>query len=163
MNQETDKPHIKPGAYEPLLWLERLQHDQEIQNKQIGELTKNVSALTSTVEAIVIAQRDMFSRANRPYPWGAVVGGFTLLGILAGLLVAPIQAALDRHDGSIMLLHELNRQGVEYHLKEARDEGAQSANIEWLMKMENRLDVHMDSHSASTTHNGEQHAKTHKE
>ena len=113
-------------------WLDRLERDQEIQNEQIGELTKNVSALTATVGTVVEQQRGLFGRANRPTPWGAIIGGVTLLGIMAGLLIAPIQKTMDRqYDRDVI--------AIEHELESAKLMAKNAADIEWLKRMEARV------------------------
>jgi hypothetical protein len=112
-------------------WLERFEHDQEIQNKEIGELTKNVSALTSTVQAMLDAQKAIFGRQNRPLPWGAVIGGITLLGICTGLIIAPIKENIEDQRHFDLRLMEIT-------LQDARSMGKLEERTHWIEKLEER-------------------------
>ena len=113
-------------------WLERFEHAQEIQNAQIGELTKNVSALTATVSTLGSQQKALFGRADRPYPWGALISAVTLLVLGATLIVSPMkedldqQRSFDTHTNDLMLKH-------------FEDVGAMKENLVWLNKLEARL------------------------
>jgi len=130
---------------DPLSWLDRFERAQEIQNKQIGEqnkqlgeLTSSVSALTATVGTIDSQQKALFGRANRPYPWGALVGGLSLIGICAGLLVAPINVRLTAQETATLLQQE-------HSIQNAREIGTIRENLRWQDKLEERLNSRIHS------------------
>lgn len=116
--------------------LERLERAQEIQDEQISELTKNVSSLTSSVHAMAEQQRALFGRADRPYPWGAIIGAVTLIGVCAGLLIAPIQQRLTSQE-------EFDTYMMQTLVKDAEQQGRHDENIRWLEKLEERTNDRM--------------------
>ncbi len=136
-------------------WLSRFEHDQDTQNKQIGKLTDMVTSLATTVGGLVSAvqsvtdnQKGIFHRQNRPPQWGAIIGALTMIVVFAGLLIAPMK----RQDELIMLALTRVIDRVEYldervnyklftHLEDdAYNTGKHDTQIEWLAKMEDRLD-----------------------
>ena len=119
-------------------WLEQYQHDQELQNQHISQLSKDVAHLTATLQSLVDNQKGLFSRANRPINWGAIIGGVTLLGICAGLLVAPMNATIKN-------LTEFHNRAIELELKDAREMGRLEVEVEWLKALEERQNDRLHS------------------
>ena len=117
-------------------WLERFERAQEIQNSQIGELTKNVSALTATVGTLGSQQKALFGRADRPYPWGALVSAITLLILGASLLVSPIK-------DDIRELGDTEDTHTKMIIENAHTLGVVEENLRWLNTLEERVNVRM--------------------
>lgn len=113
-------------------WLDRFERDQEIQNEQIGELTKNVSALAATVGTVVEQQRNLFGRANRPFQWGAFVSALVGVGVFAGLLIAPLQKEMEGQ-------HRFDIQVMQHLEEDAYKMGKLETEVKWLKTMEDRL------------------------
>ena len=136
------------GSGDPLNfgeWLDRFEHDQDNQNAQIGKLTENLGSLTgdigklaATVQALVDNQKGLFNRANRPVQWGAIIGGMTMLGVMAGLLVSPIKEnQVQQREFNMHVMHQIE--------DDAREMGEAIKDIEWLNKMEDRLNRRIHS------------------
>ena len=106
-------------------------HAQEIQNQHISQLTKDVADLAATVRAVVENQKGIFGRQNRPIQWGALIGGFTMLGVMAGLLITPIQ-----RDTDALRAYDIN--DMKHRIEDAREVGILQEKTRWLERMEDR-------------------------
>ncbi len=105
---------------------------QEIQSADISDLTRDVGKLTATVQALVDNQKGIFHRQNRPLPLGAIIGAFTLLVIMAGLLIAPMHREQDRS-------YMFDVKVMEYMLSNTKISQEHTTDIKWLKLMELRL------------------------
>ena len=68
MNGHEDVGFVDERRFDD--WVDRYQREQTLQSAQIGDLTKNVAALSSDVKTLLDNQRGLFSRIHRPMQAG---------------------------------------------------------------------------------------------
>lgn len=112
-------------------WVERYDKHLTRQSEQIDALTKDVSSLTADVRTLMRNQESLFVKTSRPFQWGAFVSALGLIGIGAGLLIAPIHREIDIFSSFVKDTHD-------HRIADAYDMGRQQANIEWLKMLEQR-------------------------
>jgi hypothetical protein len=120
-------------------WVEQYAHEQSVQNKNINQLTKDVAELAATVRQLVDNQKGLYSRQNRPINWGAILTAIGMAAAFVALLVAPMKAEDVRQ-------HNFDLKAMEHMVDSAALMAGQEKDIEWLMKMEDRLNrrLHRD-------------------
>ncbi len=106
---------------------------QEAQAQDISDLTRDVGQLTANVQSLIDNQKGIFHRQNRPLPLGAIIGAFTLLIIMAGLLIAPMQREQGRQ-------HLFDVEVAKNLKQDAFKMGMYENGLGWLAKMEQRID-----------------------
>lgn len=112
-------------------WLDQYQRDQEIQNHNINQLTRDVAALTSTVQSLIDNQKGLFSKANRPLQWGAIGTAFGLLIMMVGLVIAPMQTEDQRQ-------RNFDKDVMVHLIEDGHNMGALEERTRWLMRQEER-------------------------
>ena len=113
-------------------WVDRFEHELELQSHNVNDLIKSVAKIGAIVETLAQQQKAIFGRQNRPVPWGAVVGGITLLAIMAGLLIAPMQGESARQ-------HLFDITTMKHMIDDSYQQGVHDTELSWLKKMEDRL------------------------
>ena len=113
-------------------WVEHVDRQLDTQGGQISELTKMVAGIASSVDILTKNQTGLFTRQNRPFQWGWFLSAIGLLFIGGGLVVTPIHRQLDTQ-------HQFNVQVMKHLETDAYQAGAVTKELEWLNKMEDRL------------------------
>jgi hypothetical protein len=138
-------------------WTSHYEKEQEADRDELktvvqglGTLTGTVGRLSANMETMMDNQKGMFNRMNRPWQWGVVVSIFmgmfamsAMFATMATLIVGPMQknqqhleAAHARDVERNLTLHMWFRETLsEMQVGDAQNE----TDIEWMMKMEDRL------------------------
>ena len=103
-------------------------------NKQ-GE---NIASITTAIETQTKQIGTLLHRSDRPFPVSQLIAGIGLIVMLAGLALAPLYRSQDRNEQfDNYILHHLE--------SDAREMGIYSNDLEWIKKLEDRLNRRIHS------------------
>ena len=131
-------------------WTSHYEKEQEADRDKINTLAdglskvnQSVGRLTANVETLIENQKGMFNRINRPTQWGTLVAAAALVAIILGLVTGPMKEEIDNLETKVILETERN---IELHImfnnrlgEQIKTSTANETNIQWIMKMEDRL------------------------
>jgi len=113
-------------------WTERYEKHLSRQSDQIDSLTRDVSALSADVRSLMKNQESLFAKTSQPFQWGAFISALGVVAVGAGLLISPIHREIDE-------LRVFQKGTLQHRIDDAADMAAAQKDLEWLAKMEERL------------------------
>lgn len=118
-------------------WRERIEQDIRSNRASIQALTEQVTRAVTSVETLSSQVSALFGRVNRPIDWGSIIAAVTLLALAVGLVIAPMKSEDHQLREDLQVLQEIVR---AHQLVDLQEMGKFGSDIEWLKRMEARID-----------------------
>ena len=113
----------------------RIERSEKELAQLIGVVSKqgeSIASMITTVETTGKQIGELFHRTDRPVPWGVLVSGIGLMIVIMTLAFAPVVS-------NILELKTFDKFILKHIAEDSREMGEMSTNIEWLKKLEERL------------------------
>jgi len=137
-------------------WTAHYEKEQEADRDKINALADGLAAvnanlgrLTANVETLLENQKGMFTKINRPTEWGTLIAAGALVAITLGLVTGPMKEDIAEVAGKLALETERD---IELHImfnnrlaEQIQLATENHTNIEWVMKLEDRLNDRLHS------------------